>query len=207
VISHQKICLDVSRSINMRGIDFYNCCKRISSIWTALGIWLRRSPSLLFRSTNHHQSILVSTMSLERSIWTTTFWLVMLAIAAADLAMAEPQANPTTTAPSSPSSSSNQACFQGDNNTYGLGVRIGVYAQWIGSVLSYLYVPDEARGMAGVNLVFTLSNFAGATPISQSRRPSSTDHVPLLQVSSTSRSLWPVLEPLPLNVGSCCHSV
>jgi hypothetical protein len=107
-------------------------------------------------------------MSLKQSMWTTTFWLVLLAIAAADLARAEPQANPTTTAPPSSSSSPSQGCgFQGDTNTYGLGVRVGVYAQWVGSALAYLYVREEARSMAGLNLVFTLSNFAGATPLTK----------------------------------------
>ena len=55
-----------------------------------------------------------------------------------------------------------EACgFVGDNSTYGLGIRLGIYLQWIASSIAYHFVPEEAVTMRGVNTFFTLSNFIG----------------------------------------------
>lgn len=51
--------------------------------------------------------------------------------------------------------------FEGDQDTYGLGIRIGLYLQWITSSIAYNFVPAEAVTMRGVNNSFQLAMFAG----------------------------------------------
>jgi hypothetical protein len=96
--------------------------------------------------------------------------ICLLALTAAELISAAPQATSTTTTtsssptPSSTDNSTTPSCgFAGDDNTYGLGIRIGVYLQWICSSIAYNFVPEEAVTMRGVNTCFTISNFAGKT--------------------------------------------
>ncbi|KAI9841847.1 MAG: hypothetical protein M1838_003365 [Thelocarpon superellum] len=89
-----------------------------------------------------------------------------------EFAQAAPQPSPSTststgspprsTVSSAPTSTASGTCgFQGDDNIYGLGIRLGVYLQWLTSSVAYNFVPDEAVTMRGVNTCFTLSNFAG----------------------------------------------
>lgn len=51
--------------------------------------------------------------------------------------------------------------FRGDDNTYGLGIRLGVYFQWVTSSIAYNLVPEEAITMRGVNNCFQAAMFAG----------------------------------------------
>lgn len=51
--------------------------------------------------------------------------------------------------------------FKGDSDTYGLGIRIGLYFQWVTSSIAYNLVPSEAINMRGVNNCFQLAMFAG----------------------------------------------
>jgi len=51
--------------------------------------------------------------------------------------------------------------FPGDQDTYGLGIRIGLYFQWVTSSIAYNLVPSEAINMRGVNNCFQLAMFAG----------------------------------------------
>jgi len=51
--------------------------------------------------------------------------------------------------------------FNGDSDTYGLGIRIGLYFQWITSSIAYNFVPSEAVTMRGVNNCFQAAMFAG----------------------------------------------
>lgn len=63
-----------------------------------------------------------------------------------------------------PSSVTSANCaFRGDQDTYGKGIRVGVYLQWMTSNLANNFVPDEAMTMRGVNTCFALANFAGET--------------------------------------------
>lgn len=63
-----------------------------------------------------------------------------------------------------------QTCgFTGDDNTYGLGIRLGVYFQWITSSLAYNFVPEEAATMRGVNNCFQASVFAGLLFVTKTR--------------------------------------
>ncbi|KAF8465698.1 hypothetical protein BDZ91DRAFT_681402, partial [Kalaharituber pfeilii] len=58
--------------------------------------------------------------------------------------------------------SSEERCgFDGDQDTYGLGIRIGLYFQWLTSSLAYNFVPSEAVTMRGVNNCFQAAMFAG----------------------------------------------
>ena len=65
---------------------------------------------------------------------------------------------PTQTSSSAPAATTSCG-FVGDNNTYGLGIRLGIYIQWITSAIAYNFVPEEAVTMRSVNNFFTLSNF------------------------------------------------
>jgi hypothetical protein len=47
--------------------------------------------------------------------------------------------------------------FEGDENIYGLGVRLGVYFQWIATAVAYNAVPEQAAQVQTVNLCFQLS--------------------------------------------------
>ncbi|KAF8428696.1 hypothetical protein EV426DRAFT_571309 [Tirmania nivea] len=51
--------------------------------------------------------------------------------------------------------------FEGDEDTYGLGIRIGLYFQWITSSIAYNFVPSEAIMMRGINNCFQAAMFAG----------------------------------------------
>ena len=51
--------------------------------------------------------------------------------------------------------------FEGDSDTYGLGIRIGLYFQWITTSIAYNFVPSEAITMRGVNNCFQAAMFAG----------------------------------------------
>ena len=51
--------------------------------------------------------------------------------------------------------------FEGDQDTYGLGIRIGVYFQWITTSIAYSFIPSEAVTMRGVNNCFQAAMFAG----------------------------------------------
>lgn len=46
-----------------------------------------------------------------------------------------------------------EACgFEGDEGTYGRGIRLGLYLQWFTTSLADNFVPDEAIAMRGVNI-------------------------------------------------------
>jgi hypothetical protein len=88
-----------------------------------------------------------------RSIWSPTIFFMLLA------------AHLLTPTTSTTSTSDSATCgFVGDDNTYGLGIRIGLYLQWMTSAIAYSFIPEEAAEMRCVNLLFTLSNFAGTCP-------------------------------------------
>jgi len=60
------------------------------------------------------------------------------------------------------STPSDQTCgFQGNPDTYGLGIRIGIYLQWIASFIAYTVVRKEAASMVVMNYSFLLANFIG----------------------------------------------
>lgn len=61
--------------------------------------------------------------------------------------------------------------FAGDDNTYGLGIRIGIYLQWITSSIAYNFVPEEAVTMRGVNNCFQAAMFAGLLFITITKGP------------------------------------
>ncbi|KAG8914539.1 hypothetical protein FRC00_012642 [Tulasnella sp. 408] len=58
-----------------------------------------------------------------------------------------------------------QSCgFDGDSNTYGLGIRLGLYLQWLSTALCSLLKSsseEESKNMKGVNLCFQASVFGG----------------------------------------------
>ncbi|KAF2246539.1 hypothetical protein BU26DRAFT_552538 [Trematosphaeria pertusa] len=49
--------------------------------------------------------------------------------------------------------------FPGDENTYGLGIRIGLYLQWLSTTLANNFVPSEAPAMRVANINFHLAAF------------------------------------------------
>ena len=56
------------------------------------------------------------------------------------------------------SSVSNTCGFEA-NSIYGFGNRLGVYLQWIGSLITYRFTPKEALGSGAANFIFQLCNF------------------------------------------------
>jgi hypothetical protein len=101
--------------------------------------------------------------------WSTIILFVLLAARLADAAPQQTTPTPTTLGTSSSSSTvlppnctPIPTCgFLGDSNTYGIGIRVGIYLQWITSGLAYNFIPDEAAEMRSINFTFMLSNFAG----------------------------------------------
>ncbi|KAH0610067.1 uncharacterized protein H6S33_012613 [Morchella sextelata] len=83
--------------------------------------------------------------------------LPLLALAAP--APAPPQLQQRQAQASSPVD--NECGFSGDDNTYGLGIRIGVYLQWVTSAVAYGFLPTEAQSVRGVNNCFQAAMFAG----------------------------------------------
>jgi len=64
------------------------------------------------------------------------------------------QATDTTLFPTplSPLTSAIETCgFQGDDNTYGLGIRLGLYLQWLTTSLANNFEPNEAINMRDIN--------------------------------------------------------
>jgi hypothetical protein len=49
--------------------------------------------------------------------------------------------------------------FVGNSDVYGLGVRLGVYLQWISTVLANVYLPNERRGMVAASLAYSIAMF------------------------------------------------
>ncbi|RPB11479.1 hypothetical protein P167DRAFT_536632 [Morchella conica CCBAS932] len=85
--------------------------------------------------------------------------LPLLALAAPAPAPTPPQLQQRQAQASSPVD--NECGFDGDDNTYGLGIRIGVYLQWVTSAIAYGFLPTEAQGVRGVNSCFQAAMFAG----------------------------------------------
>jgi hypothetical protein len=55
-----------------------------------------------------------------------------------------------------------RACgFTGDDNTYGLGIRLGLYFQWMTTYLTYHYFPEGYYAVYDVNNCFQVALLAG----------------------------------------------
>jgi hypothetical protein len=59
--------------------------------------------------------------------------------------------------------------FAGDADSYGLGVRLGAYIQWLTSVIAYNLYDSEAASMRGVNTCFQAAVFIGLVVITTRR--------------------------------------
>jgi hypothetical protein len=47
--------------------------------------------------------------------------------------------------------------FQGNNDMYGLGVRLGAYIQWLSTILAYNLLKSEISSMSSVNMCYELA--------------------------------------------------
>lgn len=57
---------------------------------------------------------------------------------------------------------SEEGCgIAGNFDAYGLGIRLGLYLQWLTSSITYLRVPKEAANARGINNCFQAAMFAG----------------------------------------------
>jgi hypothetical protein len=55
-----------------------------------------------------------------------------------------------------------RACsFKGDEDTYGLGIRVGIYVQWFIMNYANIFALDEAANMRSINIGFAIAIFAG----------------------------------------------
>lgn len=53
-----------------------------------------------------------------------------------------------------------QECgFEGNSDFYGLGIRIGVYLQWLASLVSFVWVPSQTGPIGAANMAFLLAIF------------------------------------------------
>ena len=68
---------------------------------------------------------------------------------------------PRSTAHGFPTTRSTSCGFSGDTDTYGLGVRLGAYIQWLTSIFAYNLSESEAAAMRAVNSCFQLAMFIG----------------------------------------------
>jgi len=59
----------------------------------------------------------------------------------------------------------------GDNNMYGLGIRLGLYLQLIATVLAAGWVPKQAENMRDVNTCFAISSLAGLLYVTYTEGP------------------------------------
>jgi hypothetical protein len=50
-----------------------------------------------------------------------------------------------------------QCGFIGSSDLYGLGIRLGIYLQWICSMIANIFLPSERRYLAATYLVFTFA--------------------------------------------------
>lgn len=50
--------------------------------------------------------------------------------------------------------------WQGNSDIYGLGIRIGLYLQWIATVIATAFVPDQMLGTTTANTVFVIFSVA-----------------------------------------------
>jgi hypothetical protein len=58
--------------------------------------------------------------------------------------------------------SANQSCsFEGNSDIYGVGVRIGLYSQWVATLLVTLFCPEDEETFRIVNLIIQSSVFLG----------------------------------------------
>jgi hypothetical protein len=58
--------------------------------------------------------------------------------------------------------SNSEACsFEGNSDIYGVGVRIGLYSQWVATLLVTLFSPEEEETFRIVNLIIQSSIFLG----------------------------------------------
>lgn len=51
--------------------------------------------------------------------------------------------------------------YQGTSDLYGVGVRVGLYAQWIATLLSTVFEPRSEAGLRTTNLIIQLAVFIG----------------------------------------------
>ncbi|XWW99427.1 hypothetical protein V2A60_007437 [Cordyceps javanica] len=51
--------------------------------------------------------------------------------------------------------------YDGNSDLYGVGVRVGLYAQWVATLLSTVFVPRSEAGLRTTNLIIQLAVFIG----------------------------------------------
>lgn len=51
--------------------------------------------------------------------------------------------------------------YQGNSDLYGVGVRVGLYAQWVATLLSTVFEPRSEAGLRTTNLIIQLAVFIG----------------------------------------------
>ncbi|KAJ9194261.1 hypothetical protein DTO164E3_5660 [Paecilomyces variotii] len=60
-----------------------------------------------------------------------------------------------------PNNTTTTTKFTGDSDTYGLGVRLGIYLQWLATFLATTIRTRSARTIRTSNTIFLIANFAG----------------------------------------------
>ncbi|PVF95411.1 hypothetical protein CPB86DRAFT_788059 [Serendipita vermifera] len=60
--------------------------------------------------------------------------------------------------------------FDGDEDTYGLGIRVGIYVQWFIMNYANIFALDEAANMRSINVGFSIAIFAGLGNLTTANR-------------------------------------
>jgi len=91
--------------------------------------------------------------------------LLLIAIAAS-CCIAAPLPRHTAWQSVSRQLSSPECVFEGNSDLYGLGIRIGIYLQWISGLLANCFHADSVRDMLATNTIFLIALFTALAIIS-----------------------------------------
>lgn len=66
--------------------------------------------------------------------------------------------------------------YEGNSDLFGVGVRVGLYAQWVATLLATVFEPRSESGLRTANLIIQLAVFIGLC--TESTKPSTDDQPP-----------------------------
>jgi hypothetical protein len=77
--------------------------------------------------------------------------------------------------------SPSQCTFPGNSDHYGLGIRIGIYLQWISGLLANTLHADSVQDMLATNIIFLIALFIALAIITANNTVVATEAIILLQ--------------------------
>ena len=105
----------------------------------------------------------------------------ILFVVAALTVLSQPVLSDISTRAAQQSPDTNPACtFEGNQDFYGIGVRLGFYLQWIAGLISFVMNPDDAQSQAEVQTIFLLANFIALLVLQSTKAATTNVVVPIL---------------------------